>query len=787
MNKQEVRDEEVNLREIIKPYISKWYLFAIMMMLFICLAFLYIKFSTPIYNSKTSVLIKDAKKMSSASGDFGIMQGLAGFGGMGTNSIENEIEIFKSNKLIDNVVSELNLQTSIFSKEKYYDNELYKDTSPVIINVVNEKPFVKLPTKPINIAIKGNQVILSSEELKTPINAAFNTTISLPYANVIIRKNPEYNYKKASELKYSNELYFSYNSLDDVILNIQKSITVELVNKDATIIGLQLKQANKDKAKDILKTMVVLYNHDATNDKNIESKKTKDFIDDRINIISNELGEVETQKERFKVENNIVDLPTEARLNLQLSTSAKAQELQTDAQLQLNNILSNYVNKQTISQVLPTNIGLDSDAAAKGIDDYNKLVLQRNKMLENATPENPVVVELENQIKQLKGSIKEGLSKNETALQLAKNRMGIEIGNANSKIKSVPYQEKLFRNIERQQQIKESLYLLLLQKREEAAIALAMTADKARVVNFVSVDKKLVAPQKMIILLGSLIFGFILPFGYIYLKELFNNKIITKHDLEKLTKGPILSEIPRLARGSEELVQINDVSPLAESFRILVTNLNFLLPKNVKGRKILITSNVKGEGKTFISVNLALTMASPTKKVLIIGSDIRNPQLQRYNPEKKKSEGLTEYLTGGISNFKDIIHQSSFTPYCDIIYSGSIPPNPTDLLENGRYGELLNLVEADYDYIILDSAPLMLVTDSFLISEYADATLYVTRSETTEKSFIDFANNNINSNKIKNVAFVLNDVRKSNFGYGNKYGYGYHAEEKSWLRKLFNK
>ena len=259
--------------------------------------------------------------------------------------------------------------------------------------------------------------------------------------------------------------------------------------------------------------------------------------------------------------------------------------------------------------------------------------------------------------------------------------------------------------------------------------------------------------------------------------------MISKHDLEKLTATPILSEIPRLYKRDGELITKNDVSPLAESFRILVTNLNFMLPKKSENPKIIfVTSTIKGEGKTFVSVNLALALATSVKKVLVIGSDIRNPQLQRYNPSNKNVKGLSEYLYDEIETVKDIIHPSGFHANCNFVYSGVIPPNPTELLQNGRYELLIDQLrkDYDYDYIILDTAPLMLVTDSFLISDVADATVYVTRSETTEKGFIDFANKNIESKKIKNVGFVLNDVHKTNFGYGNKYGYGYQAEEKKW-------
>ncbi len=245
-----------------------------------------------------------------------------------------------------------------------------------------------------------------------------------------------------------------------------------------------------------------------------------------------------------------------------------------------------------------------------------------------------------------------------------------------------------------------------------------------------------------------------------------------------------MGEIPSLESGKSEIVEVNDLSPMAEAFRILITNMTFMLPKKADGKVIYVTSTIKGEGKTFTSVNLSLTMASPKVKVIVIGSDIRNPQLQRYNPSKKGADGLTEFLYNSEEKLEDIIHPFSSHPNLDVIYSGSIPPNPTELLVNGRYEILLERLRTIYDYIIVDTAPLMLVTDTMLTSEFADATIYVTRSGFTDKPLIDFANKQIDSKKIVNVGFVLNDVNKDYFGYGNKYGYGYSNQNKTWWDKV---
>ncbi|SFI09315.1 GumC family protein [Halpernia frigidisoli] len=776
-------EAELNLQEIIKPFIRRWYWFAISAFIILAVSYVYLKFQPTVYSTKSSVLIKDAKKTPSAVGDFGLTD-LSGLGGINTNGVENEIEIFKSKKLMKGVVENLNFQTSVFSKGKFIDRELYDDTSPIKIQIINEKPDTELVSGPFMLDIKGDKIVISAEKLKKSITTTFNKTISLPNANVMILRNPKFNQKKAGEIK---NLSFTYIPTLNAVDRYQGLLKVSLVNKEATVIGLTMDYPNTEKAKALLNNLTVVYNEDAISDKNSESQKTKAFIDGRIDLISKELGNVENEKERFKSANKITDLEEEAKISLQTSADARQKQLELESQLELNTYLINSVARQDISDVMPSNVGLISPNATASISAYNQLVLERNRLLENATTKNPLVVDLTKQISSLKSSVLESLQKNRSGLQLSKDQYVMEQNKISGKITQIPQQEKLFRSIERQQQIKENLYLLLLQKREETAISLAVTANKARVVDYAYSSDSPVAPKKTVFLAGALMVGLFLPFLLIYLLELLNNKIKSKHDLEKISGIPVLAEIPHVMKSGEDVVQINDLSPLAESFRILITNANFILPKKTEGKVVFVTSTTKGEGKTFTSVNLVLTMASPSKKVIIIGADIRNPQLQRYNTERKGLSGLTEYLYDDQVALSGIIHQSSFNKNCDVIYSGSIPPNPTELLLNGRFEILLKELKLEYDYIIVDTAPMMLVTDTFLIADLADCTLYVTRSGYTEKALIEFVNKNVTEGKIKNAGFVLNDVRKDYFSYGNKYGYGYKAQDKSFLQKIKDK
>jgi len=467
--------------------------------------------------------------------------------------------------------------------------------------------------------------------------------------------------------------------------------------------------------------------------------------------------------------------------------------LDVSTQMELSNTMIDYMKNADRDELLPANIGISNESVGSAVNNYNELILYRNKLLQTSTPKNPVVKSVNEQIAQMRNSILESLENSKNALRIAMKDLNMQENIISSKISQVPAKEKIFRGIERQQTIKEQLYLFLLQQREEASIALAATADRAKIVDSAYGPQEPVSPKKSLIYLGALLAGLLVPFGGIYSFNLLNTKVKGRKDVERHLKSiPIIGEIPKVQKGDSDLIKHNDQSIMAEAYRIFRTNLQYLfinkLEKNEEGKSLIVTSTIKGEGKTFVAFNLALTLALTGKKVVLVGADIRNPQLQRYLPEHLKSKkGLTEYIVYEDLQVADVVAQSEYNENLNIIVSGAIPPNPAELLMQKRTSTLVEELRKQYDYIILDTAPAMLVTDTILINKLADITLYVVRADYTDRRLLDFAKDAIEDGRLTNVAMVLNNVALNNFGYGNKYGYAYSREERSLLKRILNK
>jgi len=770
----QARQEKLNIRKTISQYLYKWPWFIASMLVFVAGAYIYLRYSVPKYQSKTT--LKFDKKQNDLSSALADLDNL-GIGLGNADELKSEAAVVNSRPILMQVVKNLNLNVEYFSAGEIKDSQLFSK-APItakILTYTNEK-FVS--TQYSISEIKGDQFTLHSEK-KKDITGKFNIPLHLEFGTVILQKN--------ADIKPKSEYKIIFSSPIEKVKKLEKAIQVNIPDEKAMLMEISLIGSLPEKSEAVLNEVTKQYNLDGLRDKNLQAKNTQEFIDKRLEVITKDLSGVENQKEDFQNRNRIVDLQAQAELALQNTSENTKALLQQQAQLDLLNSLSSEALKGN-NQLMPSNLGLNP-SLEQSISQYNLLIISRNKTLKQATNENPAVIEMNREIASLKSIIRDNINEQKQTVQTGISQLQNQIATSNNVIEKVPGQSKVYRGIERQQNLKEQLFLFLLQKREENAINLSVEVPKAKIVNPAFTEDTPVSPKKDIIFPGALFLGMLIPFAVFYLLFMLDDKIYNRDDIKERSGLGVLVDIPSLKDNENHLVQKNDFSELAEAFRVLVSNLKFVLPTKDSAKVVMVTSSVKGEGKTLVSVNLALTIANKNGRALLIGSDIRNPQIQRYDSEPVKRKGLTEYLYDDSVNVEDLIHTSTTNPSCDVIYAGSIPPNPQELLSNGRYQKLIEQMSSEYAYIIIDSAPLMLVSDTLSIADAADATLYVVRSGVSKNILIDFANDLVRDSKLKNVSFVVNDVsrRAGGYGYNYSYGYGYSQtkEKDSWWKKIF--
>jgi capsular exopolysaccharide synthesis family protein len=523
-------------------------------------------------------------------------------------------------------------------------------------------------------------------------------------------------------------------------------------------------------------------------------------VNERFVNLTQELDSIETGKEVYKRSNELSYLEADAGISAGIKTESEAEVFDVETQVELSKLLAKSLANDKKIGLLPVNIGVANSQINGSIDKYNALVLEREKSLLNAGEKNPVTVAVTQNIQELQQNILATVATYQKQLGVTLAKYNMLKSQNRALYSTIPAKEKILRSIERQQKIKETLFLLLLQKREEASINKAITAPSIKVVDFAITNNSPVAPKRQSIFLTAFVLGLLLPFGILYLYFLFDNKIHTKQDIEKAVPNiPIIAEIPNI-KSDQMYVTDNDRSILAESFRILRTNINYVLPikQSGEGQVIYVTSTIKGEGKTFTSVNLALILSSMKKKVLLLGGDLRNPQLHKFLNLEREQKGVSGYLYDTTIDWHALVHEQKLgSNHLDVILAGSIPPNPAELLSNGRYELLLNELKKEYDFIIVDCAPTILVTDTLLISQFADVTLYLARAGFTETRLLQYSKELKKLHKLKNMSYVLNNVGDSksygyNYSYNYGYNYGYEKDEdfkvkKSMLGKLKKK
>ena len=763
----------------IRKYIKKWPWFLLSLLTALILAWLYLRYTPTEYLTRASVLVSTGDKKGGGISleDFA---NISLGSGLVENNLQDEISIMKSKPILQEVVKNLNLDVQTAYEGRVKTTDIYGDT-PIsgVLDISDSKKFKSRSYKctPLN----STQFKLEDEK-GTEKTYRFGEKISIPYASFIL--------KKEDQSTPNRTIVVNLLPTDWVINSLEQNVIGDQDSKNkSNIITLSMQGTIPEKSENILNELIRQYNRDAIDNKNIESQNTAKFIDERLDLITKELGNIEDQKATFKKNNQITDLVTQAQLSVQNANEATKKIMEVGTQLEMVNSVLNFASNANNEQLLPSNMGMPS-GLDNVINEYNQLVLTRNKTLRQATPSNPAVIQFNRDIASMRNLIRDNLQKSKISLQSTIASLQEKVNENKAEVGRFPAQEKIFRNIDRQQNIKEALYLFLLQKREETSLALAVTVPKARVVNPAYTLLKPVAPQKSKIYLIASVFGLALPFLIFYALFFFDNKVRNKTDIQRVLPDiPLLAEVPTADKDAGDLIKNNDLSIYAEAFRILTTNLKFMI-KKIGGRApvILFTSSVKGEGKTTVSINTALSLSS-TRKVVLIGADLRNPQLRRY--VSNRPVGLSDYLADAAMLWTDITSASDLSPNLDIIEAGTIPPNPTDLLEDSRMKGLIQELSQKYDYVVIDSAPMMMVSDTFHLLELSDIVVYVSRAQYTEKQLLNYVNVVAADEHVSKIGLVLNDVKKDElrYGYGGKYGYGYHEDEnKNWwtkIRKLF--
>ena len=752
-----VKKKKLNIKKEVFKYLRYWYWILLSMLLCFVGAKIYLRYTTPQYLSKTSLQFPQSKSKTAES-----LADLANGAGR-EDELQGEATAIVSKPILAKVVGQLNLNVSFFGVGAIKENELYT-SSPLEANVI-EVQNPKFSSASYIISPSGNGTYkLSEGPLKgNKDKFQFGQLVSLPFGKVIIK------IKKGK--KSFEPIKIVFRSTPSLVSSLESQLVVTLPPDKGQMMDISFTGPVPSKSEDILNSLTEQYNIEGKKDRNMEAQNTQDFINGRLEIISQDLSGIEGEKEAFKRSNEITDLDTQANLAVNNANSNTNQLIEYATQLDLVNSIYSLTSSE---RLLPSNMGLSSVTEGY-IAKYNDMLLTKNKTLKQATAQNPSVVQLNRDILEMRDLIRQNLVESKATLQLQIAQSKGQLNQNRHKIYIYPTQEKVFRGIERQQNLKEQLYLYLLQKREENAITLAVTAPKAKVIN-PAYTVGIVKPEKQNILLGALLAGLLLPVVILYAKYVSDTKIYTKDQIQtSVTDALVIAEIPESPKESD-LVSANDFSVFAESFRILTSNLKFILKsKESKGQSdvILVTSSVKAEGKTTVAFNTAVTLAG-NSKVLLIGADIRNPQLQRYVAGSDK--GLIDYLISDDTSVQPYILPSGLSENLDILFSGAMASNPNDLLEMKKFDEMIESIKHTYRYIVIDSAPVMLVSDTMHLIEIADAILYIVKSNFTDQEMLDFADEFKQTHNLKNIAFILNNVKPENSRYGNKYGYGYYSE-----------
>ncbi|WP_198513459.1 GumC family protein [Confluentibacter lentus] len=786
--------EEVNLKKILFTYIRQWKWFVFSCILCVLAAFVYLRYTPQQYSAQAKIMFVDEGSSSGASNE--ILKDLRRFSEPDVTTTEDQIEALRSRKVMEAVIRKLSLNIQYSSKGKIHETPLYKN-SPIKINFTVADSIVENSKFSFSINILSETTfdfeVENDQKEIVSIKSAFGKNLATPMGDIIILPTAD----NISKL-IGQTIYVKIVPVSELAEFYKNEILVGQTVEFSKVIDLSIKDVVLSRSKDILNTLIEEYNRISIEEKNQKSVNAANFINERINLISRDLSSVDDKIENFKTGNRLTDITSEASLYLNSSSQTEEEISRAKSQLNLVNYMKNYVDDASSSfEPIPSNVGLSDESINSVTSRYNDLLRERNALLKGSTKEkNPIIVNLDQQLSGLKQSLVQSLANSSKAISFQINSLENRASSINSKIYQVPGQVRESRDIEREQGIKESLYLYLLQKREEATISLTSTSPSARIIDEAYSTGLPVSPKKNIVFLAAIIIGLSIPFGVIYANNLLDTKIHNKEDLERVINNiSVLGEVPKIKDDSKKgkglLIEKNDRSIFSESFRIIRTNFDYIR----RGRNIdkyenvmFVTSTISGEGKSLFSLNMALTIANTNKRVLLIEGDIRNPQIhpaiKNQMDTSKNKVGLTEYLVDKSTLAGQIIDTYTINDIkIDILLSGKVPPNPAELLMSDRLQELFDYASSHYDFVIVDTAPAMLVTDTLLISQYAGHTIYIVRADYTEKQVLNYAKELHADKKLSGMMMVVNDVKQSNFGYGAQYGYYGTPAKKGFFRR----
>lgn len=782
---READDEKIDIQEVLFKYIIHWPWFVGAVLVCLIGAWIYLRMATPVYNISATVLIKDDKKGGNTGGMAGLEElGLSGLISSSQN-IDNELEVLRSKTLVKEVVNQLNLYVSYTDEDEFPSKNMYK-TSPVIVSLtpqeaekLSDPMIVEMSLYPqgsldVGVTIGDKEYQKHFEKLPAvfPMDEGTLAFFQSPDSLMANKDTTE-----ESSAQNVRRITAKINSPMKVARVYCENLTIEPTSKTTSVAVISLKNSSLQRGQDFINQLLEMYNRNTNNDKNEIAQKTAEFIDERIDIISKELGNTEANLENFKRNAGITDLTSEAQIALTGNAEYEKKRVENRTQISLLEDLRKYIRGNEY-EVLPSNVGLQDAALVATIERYNEMLVERKRLLRTSTENNPAIVNLDTSIRAMKSNVQATLDGTLQGMLITKADLDREANRFSRRISDAPGQERQFVSIARQQEIKAGLYLMLLQKREENAITLAATANNAKIIDEAIADDIPVSPKRKIIYLIALVLGVGIPVGIIYLIGLTKFRLEGRADVEKLTTVPIVSDIPLTDEKNEKDGSIavfeNQNNLMSETFRNIRTNLQFMLQNDKK--VILVTSTVSGEGKSFISANLAISLSLLGKKVVIVGLDIRKPGLNKVFRLSTKEKGITLYLANPDTDLMSLVQPSDVNKNLSILPGGTVPPNPTELLARDGLDKAIEILKKNFDYVILDTAPVGMVTDTLLIGRVADLSVYVCRADYTHKVEYTLINELAEEKKLPNICTVINGVDLKRRKYGYYYGYGKYGK-----------